>query len=47
MSRDLRAAQEFYNKGRQMPPSPHYLLVPLSKKSLEINNGAVGEKNLH
>lgn len=34
MWRDLRAAQEFYNKGRQMPPSPRWHLFPLSLKPL-------------
>lgn len=36
MSGDLRAAQEFRNKGRQMPPPslPHWPPVPLSLSPL-------------
>lgn len=47
MSRDLRAAQEFWNKERQMPPSPdRSWLVPLSLKPLGINNRAIREQGL-
>lgn len=41
MSRDLRAAQECQNKGRQMPPSPNWPLVPLSLKPLGITSRAI------
>lgn len=41
MSRDLRAVQEFLNKGRQMPPSPYCSLVPLSLKPPGITNSAI------
>lgn len=34
MSRDLRAAQEFRNKGRQMLSSPHGLLSLYLKKKI-------------
>ncbi len=41
MSRDLRAGEEFRNKGGQMPPSPHWPLVPLSLQPLGITARAI------
>lgn len=41
MSRDLRAVQEFSDKGRQMLSYPHWPLVPLSLKLLRIISRAI------